>query len=75
MIVHHLTITDHCRGPHLCHACEVLQPGLVDACRRGPVVIQEWAARERGGDISALITCCPERAIWVRPIDGRQCIG
>ena len=72
MKIHQLTVDrKRCRGIHLCHPCEVLQPGLVHACeRQGHITIQEWAAREQGQDLSALIVACPERAIMIQPVDG-----
>lgn len=67
--IHYLTIDPRrCRGLHLCHQCEILQPGLVQACeRQGHVTIQEWALSEQGAAMSALIEACPERAIMIQP--------
>lgn len=72
MKIHQLTVDrNRCRGVHLCHQCEVLQPGLVQACeRQGRIIIQEWAAREQGQDISALARCCPDRAIMIQSVEG-----
>jgi len=69
-MLHQLTVDPrYCRGLHLCHQCEALQPGLVEHCKTAPVVIQEWAAREQGSMLSALVACCPNRAIHIKPID------
>lgn len=68
---HELSIDSKiCPGTRLCSVCEILQPGLVEACSTTPVLIQQWANRECSGVISRLIAACPHRAIMVKP-EGR----
>jgi ferredoxin len=69
MTVHKLTIDrNRCRGLSLCHACSAIQPGLVESCQdNGEIVIMPWANRDCSEVISALIACCPDRAIRVSP--------
>lgn len=58
-----------CRGLHLCHRCEAVQPGLALACGRfGHVIVQDWAARDNSAMISQLIQTCPDRAIMIMEV-------
>lgn len=69
-ITHHLTIDQsRCPGKHLCHACEIIAPGLVDYCAQyGKVLIGPWALRDKSEVISKLAVACDARAIMVRPV-------
>jgi len=68
----HQLLIDHqyCRGLHLCHQCEAIRPGLVKHCEtKGRLLISGPATAANGSTISALIACCPDRAITINALD------
>jgi len=71
ILPHQLTIDpDSCPGKKICHACELIAPGLVDYCtRHGKILIGPWALREKSKIISQLAVACKPRAIMVKPVE------
>lgn len=70
-MMHQLTIDQkHCRGTTLCHACEAIQPGLVEYCAiNGRLLISHPNTAEHSSVLSRLAQVCPDRAIMIRPVD------
>jgi hypothetical protein len=70
-VTHQLTIDQkYCRGDDLCHACAAILPGLYEHClEHGRLLISHPATGAHCGTISKLISCCPDRAIVVVPVE------
>jgi len=70
--MHQITVDmQRCRGTYLCKECEIVLPGLVQACERdGRVLANDWAMTDNSASISGLARCCPTRAIMIMPVAG-----
>lgn len=67
--MHEITVDSRrCRGTYICHQCEAVLPGLVQACERdGLILVNDWALSDNSPTISELVRCCPDRAIMIMP--------
>lgn len=68
--MHEITVDmRRCRGTYLCHQCETILPGLVQACERdGSIQVNDWAITHNSPTISELVRSCPARAIMIMPV-------